>query len=631
MNIYIQCCGLAIMVVLMFSYFRQKRLQLYTAKAFICVFISTFMCVLLDIVSTVAIYYSDKLPAGFVNFMCRMYLSSVVITAFLGLMYVCVDIYRKKPPSRMLAFQHGVAMLIGVACVMTLPISLYRAPDGLMYIWGLGSTATYFFSIYFLVVNLVQVIFQKERINSRRKEAILTWMGLWVGAGLIQHLTDGVMVVSFAGALGIMVMYLKLENPMTNIERESGMFSHAAFMEYARDLYDRNKEFAVAMISCDYSDLKSFQTPGGRLIGREGMDYLLDFDAAKCFRKSSNELVVVFEDVSRAEECLRQIYTRFHCGWGTYRNVHVKTYWKFLPSSNMVRDAVELFYLLRDKNIESKENSEEDFIVVNESMIEDMYQKMAMEKLIDYALDNDRIEVYYQPIYSTVEKKFTSAEALVRIRDNDGNVVSPGKFIPIAEENGKILQIGERVFEKVCDFIKEHNIISYGLKYIEINLSVIQCADERLAENYIRIIKEKGIAPELINLEITESASLKAKMVLLENMRKLMDEGVHFSLDDFGTGQSNLNYIVDMPVSIVKFDREMTTAYFDNAKAKYVMDAAMHMIHGMELKIVSEGIENANQFKEMERLGIGYIQGYYFSKPLPQNEFVDFIVTKNKE
>lgn len=95
-------------------------------------------------------------------------------------------------------------------------------------------------------------------------------------------------------------------------------------------------------------------------------------------------------------------------------------------------------------------------------------------------------------------------------------------------------------------------------------------------------------------------------------MIALRNYGVGFSLDDFGTGQSNLNYIVDMPVDIVKFDKEMTTAYFESTKAKYVMDAAMHMIHGMKLDIVSEGVETAEQLDTMEELGIQYIQGYYF-------------------
>mgnify|MGYP003293774493 CR=1 FL=1 len=107
-------------------------------------------------------------------------------------------------------------------------------------------------------------------------------------------------------------------------------------------------------------------------------------------------------------------------------------------------------------------------------------------------------------------------------------------------------------------------------------------------------------------------------------------DGVSFSLDDFGTGQSNLNYIVDMPVQIVKFDRTMINSYFENGKAKYVMDAAMHMIQGMELEIVAEGIETKEQYDTMRALDISYIQGYYFSKPIPEQEFLKFIKAKSE-
>ena len=108
-----------------------------------------------------------------------------------------------------------------------------------------------------------------------------------------------------------------------------------------------------------------------------------------------------------------------------------------------------------------------------------------------------------------------------------------------------------------------------------------------------------------------------------------MDFGVNFSLDDFGTGQSNLNYIIDMPVEIVKFDREMTNAYFANSKAKYIMDAAMNMIHGMNLDIVIEGVETEEQLHTMEELRVNYIQGFFFSKPLPVMEFTRFIAERN--
>lgn len=120
------------------------------------------------------------------------------------------------------------------------------------------------------------------------------------------------------------------------------------------------------------------------------------------------------------------------------------------------------------------------------------------------------------------------------------------------------------------------------------------------------------IDPSNINLEITESATMEMKQTLLANMEKLIAYGVSFSLDDFGTGQSNLNYIVEMPVQIVKFDRVMTQAYFSSQKGRFVMNAAMHMIQDMKLGIVSEGIETQEQLTAMEQLGIDYIQGFYF-------------------
>ena len=260
-----------------------------------------------------------------------------------------------------------------------------------------------------------------------------------------------------------------------------------------------------------------------------------------------------------------------------------------------------------------------------------MVKESMAEILIEEAIENDRVEVYYQPIYSTQKGKFTSAEALVRIIDEKGCMVPPSNFISVAEENGMIIRLGEIVFEKVCQFISTDEYKKLGLEYIEINLSVVQCSYKHLASDYISIMEKYKINPNHINLEITESASIDAKNLLLENMNKLIEYGIKFSLDDFGTGQSNLNYIAEMPVEIVKFDKDMVTAYFDNNKTQYVMDAAMGMIKGMQMEIVSEGIETDEQYERMEKLGINYIQGYYFSKPVPRDEFVEFIMKANSE
>jgi EAL domain-containing protein (putative c-di-GMP-specific phosphodiesterase class I) len=248
---------------------------------------------------------------------------------------------------------------------------------------------------------------------------------------------------------------------------------------------------------------------------------------------------------------------------------------------------------------------------------------------INLALKDDRVEVFYQPIYSFAKKRFTSAEALVRIRRTDGSIIPPGLFIPVAEETGLVAKLGERVFEKTCQFIKDNKLHYYGVDYIEVNLSVVQCENKALAKMYIDIMQRYNVSPSFINLEITESASIVRRKTLLDNMKALIDYGVSFSLDDFGNGESNLNYIVDLPIEIVKFDKDMTQAYFENDKAKHVLRAVTEMIHGMELKVVAEGVETREQLKTLEGLGIDYIQGYYFSKPVEASEYLEFLRINN--
>ena len=168
------------------------------------------------------------------------------------------------------------------------------------------------------------------------------------------------------------------------------------------------------------------------------------------------------------------------------------------------------------------------------------------------------------------------------------------------------------------------------MRYMEINLSVIQCEMRDLADRFIRIMEHYKIDPWLINLEITETGSVQTKMYLMKNMKQLIDYGVSFSLDDFGNGQSNLDYMIDMPISIVKLDMNMTAVYFKDLKARFVVLATIRMAHEMDLMIVAEGIETEEQVKEMQAQGIDFIQGYYFSRPLPEDEFVAFMKEHNK-
>lgn len=629
MNIIAQCCGIALMLVILYFYQRQKKIRLKTGDAFCRALCVTLLCVMLDIVSIVAIDKMEQLPRLLVEIICKSYLVSLIGVGLCGLLYVYVDIYSvKRKKYQQIVYGFLTIAVLGALLVYCLPLYYYNNGN-VAYTYGPSVLTTYLFALFFVGVTLVTTIWQKKRLNPRRREAVLLWMVLWMGTSVIQFFNNRLLLVGFGSSIGIMILYLMLENPETNLDRRTGLFNQNALLQYIKQLNGKQQKFSVLVLVLEHSNSRRLSIEAGQIIRLEMASFLSAVPGALCFKNDEDETILLFEDSRRAEEAIPVIQRRFESGWGQ-ASVFMPLSWIYVPDSDMAQEVEDIIYLVRYVRQNNKEFLENHSVVIDEKVITKMWEEKQVEKLIVDAMEQGRVEVFYQPIYSTKEGCFTSAEALVRIRDENDRIVPPGIFIDIAEKNGMILRLGAIIFEQVCCFLRENDLKKYGIHYIEINLSVVQCAYEQLAENYIRIMQKYNISPSLINLEITESASLNKKKVLLENMKKLMDYGVRFSLDDFGTGQSNLNYIIDMPVDIVKFDRVMSNAYFENGKAKYVMDAAMHMVHGLGLEIVSEGIETKEQYQTMEELGISYIQGYYFSKPLAAGDFLTFLQANAK-
>lgn len=630
MNIQVQCCGIILLLVFLYFFVRQKKLHLSTGTAFFRTLIAALFSITMDALSIVAICNMDMLPLSLVRFICKTYLTSLIFLAFCAVHYICTDIYTRRVEYRKMLYCNGIVGMIGAPLIYILPISIYYdTATRIVYTYGPSVLVAYGSAVIYLIINLFLLMRKKSIILHGRRNAMLFWMLIWVGAAIIQFFHNEILIVGFASAVGIMVLYIKLENPETNLDRQTGLFNQTALTRYMRQLSNKEKHFSIVLLILEYSFYKNISQESETAAEMEMIRFISALPGTMVFKSSGDEILLLYENRKEAEEGLKVLRKRFERGWGKDGSVFQRPFWIYLPDSAVIRDVKDMPPLIKHVRQNSKELIDNGFLQIDEGLALEMYQTREMEQVIFNAIEQNWITVHYQPIYSTDEKRFTSAEALVRITNENGEVVPPYDFVWVAEKNGMMLRLGEIIFETVCRFIKENNPAQYGIQYIEVNLSAIQCAYDLLADTYIAIMEKYGVPPQLINLEITETAALGAKKTVQENMNKLIDYGVSFSLDDFGTGQSNLNYIVDMPVSIVKFDRSMTNSYFENGKAKYVMDAAMHMVHGMQLKIVSEGIETKKQYDIMERLGINYIQGYYFSKPLQEQDFIEFLRDRN--
>lgn len=627
MNILMQVCGIVNLIVLIIFYLAQKKLYLKTEKSFLGMLFITLLTHGLDILSLYAIKERDTLPSSVVEILCKLYLVSLIVIVMAVYSYISQDVFRKKTEYYRGTLLYNVFTIIGIEGVMFLPISIFD--DGKwVHTYGPATTATYITVLYGFFNITFRAIAYRKRINRDRLVAVLIWMGLWSMAASLQFVFKGLLVVSFAASVGMMILYIKLEDPGMNINKESGLYNQNALLEYIKQKCDRGKNFALVLFRLD-NTMNQMQ---GLKFNWAQAGSLLRCKEAITFRSSEDEGILIFQEASQAEAWLDKILEVIHNASDNNARCLRKALWVRLDSTSIFENTDELLDFLRFVEVSQyldADRKRSKRIVVDETVLAEMHREKEIERLIEEALKEDRVEVFYQPIYSIKEDKFTTAEALVRIRDEEKNLVPPGLFIPIAEKNGKILTLGNSILEKVCRFIREREPQKLGMDYIEVNLSVVQCADEKLASSFIAMLNEYEIAPDRINFEITESAELKRRDIFKANLEALQEYGISFSLDDFGTGHSNLNYIVEMPVEIVKFDRDMTNAFFVEEKARVIMETAINMIHDMGLKVVVEGIETREQFEKMKELGVDYIQGFFFSRPVPQDEFYDFIKKNN--
>lgn len=626
MNIQAQICGIILLVIMFLFYKRYESLRLNTQIGFQALMLCMLLCIFLDMLSIWAIVRLLLDHRGAVHVICKAYLMSIVLVGFAGLWYECTDVYEDKKKLRRVAITGGVAWLSCCCVIVSLPLGIYKM-GRVVYTAGPAVMVTYFFTGMFILVNIVFTLAKRKEANHRRSQVILSWLALWLAAAVVQFFNNELLLVGYAGALGVLVIFFRLENPEYLTDAVTGLFNQDGLLLYARKLYNEQKPFSLMSIWWNLGISRADEGAREQAVMAAFAKRLPKLDHTRVFKMADDEVWMIFEDMEHVEDTVEKVRSFVEYGRRELGGM-AQAAFTYMPDAAMVGDYQEMVHLMQYARWKNSDHSTSNFKQVDMDFVEQMRKEKSMEQMLDEAMKEDRIEVFYQPIFSTRAKKFVSAEALVRMRDRDGNLVPPGAFISVAEANGKILQLGEIVFEKVCRFFTKEQLEQYGLHYIEVNLSVIQCGYPGLADDYIGIMEKYQINPKYINLEITESASMAAKKTLLENMRRLMEYGVYFSLDDFGTGQSNLNYIVDMPVNIVKFDREMSQAFFRDEKAKYVMNAAMQMIHGMKLKIVSEGIETKEQYLAMEELSIDYIQGYYFSKPLPEAAFLAFLQSR---
>ncbi|MDG5788807.1 EAL domain-containing protein [Evansella sp. AB-P1] len=253
------------------------------------------------------------------------------------------------------------------------------------------------------------------------------------------------------------------------------------------------------------------------------------------------------------------------------------------------------------------------------------FERLVIENYLRKALPNGEFLIDYQPQVDLKEDKIIGFEALLRWNQPDLGRIPPSEFIPIAEETGLILPIGQWVLERACFQIKEWEQAGVYSVKVAVNISTQQFLQRNFVDTIKSVINKTRINPKKLELEITEGMIIHDIDAAISILQQLTDVGVKISIDDFGTGYSSLSYLKNLPVNTVKIDRSFVFDIDTNPSSKALTSAITTLAHDLNLHVVAEGVESYQQLSYIKRSSCDVVQGFYFSKPIPSTKVVDFL------
>jgi predicted signal transduction protein with EAL and GGDEF domain len=252
-------------------------------------------------------------------------------------------------------------------------------------------------------------------------------------------------------------------------------------------------------------------------------------------------------------------------------------------------------------------------------------RKLKLEHMLHEAMNDAKLSLAYQPIVSAATGNISGAEALLRWKQDDGTFISPAEFIPIAEESGLMNRVGEFVLDRACLQMRQWLDEGIKLPYVCVNVSKAQLMQGGFAQTVRRVLEVHGIQPAQLELELSERGVLSGDFDVISQLHEIKEQGVSLSVDDFGTGDSAIAYLKELPVDVLKIDRSYISGLTENRKDAAIIAAMIALGHSLDLKIVAEGVETREQFEALRRLGCDDIQGFYISRPVSEPLFASFL------
>lgn len=641
--VYFDICSIPLFLMILFVCFSRKMTKGSANQLFILtVLLSLFSAVAdlgMEITSNMA-----PMPES-VRMICSIstyaYLTirnanNVVLLLFLLALTRTTFLLRKKWVQITLCLPYICILVMLVQNIFTHNAFSVTAEEG--YTRGPLMLAFYGIALFYGLMGLAYCIYCRRFLPLNKWSSLLAIYILVHLAVLIQFFYPKLLLEMFFTALGEMLIMLTIMRPEERMDSEVGMLSWASYQADLRNIILSREHVQIAVIqllSCrelrNFLGDHSFNEYISEIAnGIRALRWKHPYRIELYYERPGTIYLIADNDEGDLENLGQRLLSEANDGIKSYIDKGARFESQIClihcpDDLQNIDDIISLGHTFQKHGSHRQTVFHARDILNSQAFTIEAH----IEEILNRAIKENHIVVYYQPIFDLRSGRFHSAEALARIIDPEYGLISPAIFIPAAETRGFIIPIGDMVLEQVFRFVSEHDLNDLGLSYIEINLSVAQCMETDLPEKIHMLQQKYNIDPSHINLEITETTFENINDIMVENIEKLVQKGYSFALDDYGIGYSNIQRINHLPLKLIKIDKSMLDEV-SSANGQIILEHTIRMMQCIGKRLVAEGAETTHAIELLRSMGCDYIQGFYYSKPLPSSEFVDFLKKYNR-
>lgn len=629
--------ALLVLLIIAYRYFHYRKIRSIKNYYFVFLVILGIGEIIVDILSSYFISYCDIYPIWITFLFNQLFYLFQFFMPYLTFIFTFILANSLTKYKKILIYA-SIPFLFALIVWILNPFcnTLFTFTNN-SYVKENLNITVYISAGYYLLASGLAAVMLKKEMGIHYERVMITISIITLSTTLINIITPYTLLTGVGIMLSITLMYLYMQNSDQVIDELTGCFDRSGLKLYLDGgLIPKEKGYCIVISLVNFKSINTIygSNTGDEILKSTGL-YLRSlvnhYKGSYVYRLNGDIFLIISPNKKDYETILENIKS--------YKNRPYKINDNIIRLDARLLKFEEIDFKRRKSDLVpiieyaidiTKKTTSQYEVIIDHNIVAEYEYDSALEQYLHRAIKYKLFTLNYQPIYSIKQQKFTMIEALIRLNHPKYGPIPPDKFIRVAESVKLMPQITNCALELVVDFLRTNDLTKYGITSVKLNLSAMDLMDKQIKERLEVILNEDNPSVKLLSFEVTETLATEMNKEVKDLLSWMKSNNLSLSIDDFGSGYANLDSVMKLDFDIIKMDKSMLEAANNSVKGQIIYQDAIAMFKKIGMNVVAEGAETSQDIYNLSKWGIDYIQGFYFSKPLNNNDLLQLLNSRNK-